>query len=357
MLKTVMIRMLLASLLAAGVALPAQETKVGGAQKPAFMERETWRIEFDNDVFFNSDNGISSGLSLQRHSAIANDWEALDGVPKVQRRLGRRLPFPKGRGMVYRAGFAIGQLMQTPDNLKRRDLIKEDVPYAGALTLQTNWYVYSDDEFHGFEMTIGVTGPLSLAGANQKFIHTILGCTIPQGWDNQLGNELLLNFNSMCKRKIWRRGRAEGFLFDATLDGDAALGNLFTHASAALEMRAGVNMPGGFASLPDSIGFNMLHAAVLNPVRPTKPSLQWFFVLRGTALAHTLFLDGNISQDGRRVDRHFFMGQVMTGLRLDLGRWGIAFYAMRSSPVIKESQAPEAEARERLGTIHVELRI
>lgn len=356
MIKSGKILMLLVSLLVAGMTLSAQEMEIENVHKPLFLERETWRFEFDNDVFFGSDNGISSGQSLQRHSAAAADWEDLEGVLKAQRRLGHLLSFPKGRDMLCRAGLAIGQLMQTPDDLKRRDLIPEDVPYAGALTLQANWYVYSDKEFRGFEIMAGIAGPLSLAGANQKMVHKLFDFTVPQGWDNQLGNELLVNFNVVLKRKLWRAGRTGGTAVDLTVNSDAALGNLFTHASAGLELRAGYNMPGGFISLPDPIGFSMHHAAFLNPVRPAKPSLQWILVLRGTALVRMLFLDGNTFQNSHHVERNFFVAQVMTGLRLEMGRWGIGFFVMRSSPLVKAGNAPSVEERERLGTIHIELR-
>lgn len=39
--------------------------------KDTSIESATWRFEFDNDVFFNKDNKISSGWSLQKHSAVA----------------------------------------------------------------------------------------------------------------------------------------------------------------------------------------------------------------------------------------------------------------------------------------------
>jgi hypothetical protein len=55
------------------------------------VESATWRFEFDNDIFFRKDNKISSGWALQRHSAVAESWDALHGVPRFAKRGGRSL--------------------------------------------------------------------------------------------------------------------------------------------------------------------------------------------------------------------------------------------------------------------------
>ncbi len=125
------------------------------AENDPSVESAMWRFEYDNDVFFNKGNRISSGWSLQKHSAVAENWEALEDVP----------------GFVRNWGKAI----QTPDDLSRSDLIKDDVPYAGALTVQAIWYAFNDGEFRGFEITTGMVGPPSLAEQTQKSVHKLIG--------------------------------------------------------------------------------------------------------------------------------------------------------------------------------------
>lgn len=320
-------------------------------------EPATWRFEFVNDVFFDSDNGITAGLSLQHHSAAASGWDSLRGVSRLRRGIGQLLRVPRDGGWVCRAGLAIGQLMQTPTDLTRSDLIEEDVPYAGVLALQSGWYAYSDEEFRGFELMVGASGPLSLAGPSQRGIHRLLDCTIPQGWDNQLANELLLNLGVAGKRKLLRLGGGGGAALDLALAGEAALGNFLTHASAGLELRAGVNLPGGFAPLPGVVALGMHQAASLPAAHPRGPSLQAVLALRGTALARALLWDGNTIADSHSVERHAFIGHVVAGLRLDAGPVAIAFYALASTPIVKPASAPAADQRELLGTIHFELRL
>jgi len=340
----------------AGGLVYGQSPSFPNAQQVADKEQATWRFEFDNDIFFKSDNNFSSGLSLQRHSASAVSWETLTDTPKFVSRLGKRIPTLTGKGLVYRAGVAIGQVIQTPDDLSRRDLIKEDVPYAGVLTLQASWYAYNDDEFRGFEITAGVVGPLSLAGPNQKLIHTLLGCPTPQGWGNQLVNELLLNLNYMRKKKIWHEGRPADISFDTAINGNIGLGNLFTQVSAALEMRLGHNMPGGFVFVPDPIGYSMHYQATLKPARPGVGSFYGSLVLRGTALAHNIFLDGNSFRDSHRIDRKPLVGQIIAGLHYELRHWGVHFYTLASSTVVDIRKVTAAEKRELVGSITIERR-
>ena len=325
-------------------------------EKSNSVESATWRVEFDNDVFFNKDNKISSGWSLQKQSAVANSWEALEEVPDFVRRWGKRIPTLTKKGLVYRSGIAIGQVIQTPDDLLRYDLIKDDVPYAGALTLQASWYAFNDDEFRGFEVTAGVAGPLSLAEQTQKNVHKLIGSLDPKGWDHQLKTEPLINLNYMRKKKIARVGNAAAISFDTTINGNVGLGNLFTHGSMAWEMRFGQNMPRGFVYVPDPIGLSMQYKAALKPVNPRKSSFYASLVLRGSAFAHDLFLDGNSFRDSHSVDKETFVGMIIFGLHYEQQNWGIHASLMESNGDVNTDKHFSAEGRERLGTIDLEWR-
>jgi hypothetical protein len=331
-------------------------TLAQAASGSASVESATWRFEFDNDVFFNKDSKISSGWSLQKHSAVAGSWETLEDVPGFVRRWGKAIPTLTEDDLVYRAGIAIGQVIQTPDDLSRSDLIKDDVPYAGALTLQAIWYAFNDDEFRGFEITAGVVGPPSLAEQTQKTVHKLIGSDDPKGWDHQLDTEPVINFNYMRKQKIWRRGNPAGLSFDTAINGNVGLGNLVTQASTALEMRFGHNMPRGFVYVPDPIGWSMHYKALLRPANPRAASFYATLVLRGSAFAHNIFLDGNTFSDSHSVDKEPLVGQAIAGLHYERENWGIHLNVLISSDDVDTSKAPAAEGQERLGTIDIEWR-
>ena len=320
------------------------------------VESATWRFEIDNDLLFNKDNQISSGWSVQKHSAVAKSWEDLEELPKFIRQWGAALPTLTDKGLRYRAGIAVGQVIQTPDDISRQDLNKDDVPYAGVLTAQASWYAFNDEEFRGFELTLGVVGSPSLAEQTQKFVHKITNNDDPKGWDHQLKTEPVLNFNYMRKQKVWRHGNPAGWATDVSVDGHAGVGNMFTQASVALECRWGYNMPRGFASVPDPIGLSMHYVATLQPANPQAGSLYATLALRGSAFAHNIFLDGNTFRDSHSVDKEPLVGLAVAGFHYERKNWGIHFNIVASSDDVDTDDAPDAEGRERLGSITIEWR-
>ena len=322
----------------------------------ASVESATWRFEYDNDIIFNKDNKISCGWSLQKHSAVAGSWETLADVPGFVRRWGKAIPTLTSEGLVYRAGIAIGQVMQTPDDLSRSDLIEDDVSYAGVITLQATWYAFNNDEFRGFEITAGVAGFPSLAEQTQKTMHKLLRSDDPKGWGNQLDFEPVININYMRKKKIWCQGNPAGFSFGLATNGNVGLGNLFTQASVELEMRFGHNMSGGFVYVPDPIGLSMHYLASLKPENARAASFYASFVLRGSAFAHNIFLDGNTFRDSHSVEKEPLVALAVVGLHYERYNWGIHFNVMISSDNVDTTKAPAAEGRERLGTFDIEWR-
>ncbi len=326
------------------------------SEKSNSVESVTWRFEFVNDNVFNKDNKISSGWSLQKHSAVAKSWEELDEVPEFVRHWGRVIPSLTKEGLVYRAGIAIGQVIQTPDDLSSSTLIKDDVPYAGVMALQASWYAYNDNEFRGFEIIAGVLGPPSLAEQFQKISHKLIDSEEPMGWDNQLKTEALINVNYMRKKKLFHRGNPAALAFDTAVNGNIGLGNLFTQASAALEMRFGYNMPQGFLYVPDPIGLSMHYNASLKPANPQLSSFYGSLVLRGSAYAHNIFLDGNTFHDSHSVDKETLVGMLIAGIHFEQRNWGMHFNVIVSSDDVDTSKLPSAEGKELLATLDIEWR-
>ncbi|MDT8388070.1 MAG: lipid A deacylase LpxR family protein [Thiogranum sp.] len=332
----------------------AQPISADGDTQRAGKERASYRFEFINDFFFGTDQEVSGAWSLQKHMAVADSWETMRDVPDIVRRVGARFPTLTDDGRNYRTSFALGQITQTPVDLQRRDLIEKDVPYAGALVLSVSWYGYNDREFSGFELVGGVVGPLSLAGQAQKSAHALLGINKPKGWDNQLENEPVMNFNYMRKRKLSRIGNPAGLSFDTAINGNLCLGNLTTRASTSVEMRFGRNMPRGFVYIPESAGFGMNYKGMLESPDPKRSSLYGSLVLRGTGVAHDIFLDGNTFRDSHSVDKKTFVGLAIAGLHYERENWSASFNLMFPTDTVDTSRATEVEGRGELGSITIE---
>ena len=321
------------------------------------VESATWRVEYDNDVFFGKDNKISHGWSLQKHSAIAGSWRDLQDVPEFVRYWGSVFPTLSKEGLYRKSGVAIGQVIQTPDDLSRTDRIEEDVPYAGVLTLQATWYIFNDREFRGFEITAGVAGPPAMGEQVQKTVHELIGSPTPRGWDHQLSTEPVLNLNYMGKEKIYSIGNPARFSFDTAINGNIGLGNLFTQASLALELRFGHNIPGGFVYVPDPIGLSMHYLASLQPAAPQAASIYATLVLRGSVFAHNIFIDGNSFTTSHSLKKEPLVGLLVAGLHYQQKNWGVHFNVMLSSDNVDTSQAAAVEGSERLGSINIEWRL
>ena len=321
------------------------------------LEKGTYRFEFDNDLFFGKDSGVTSGWSLQKHTPIAESWSKLEGAPKFIGRWGAKIPTLSADGLFKRAGIAIGQIIQTPTDLSRTDLIVDDVPYAGALTVQATWYAFNNDQFRGFQTTVGVVGQASLAEQTQKMVHKVVGATEPMGWDNQLSNEPVINFNVMYKQKLWQTGSLPGLSFDTSASGNIALGNMFTQALASLEIRFGHNMPGGFVYVPDPIGYSMQYDAALAPANANSAAYYGSLVVRGVAVAHNIFLDGNTFKDSHSVPKEPLIGQLFLGLHYEQPVWSIHFNMLYTTDTVDSSQVTSAEENEMIGNVIFEWRI
>lgn len=92
--------------------------------------------------------------------------------------------------------YKFQQNMYAPSDLKRKDHIKGDRPYAGMLIGSAGYDFFRDfNPFwtHYGEVNFGMIGPAAFAGHTQRMVHRILGCRKPEGWHNQLHNEFVVN--------------------------------------------------------------------------------------------------------------------------------------------------------------------
>lgn len=317
-------------------------------------ESATWRFEFDNDFFVNKDSGFTSGWSIQKHTPIAEHWLDLQEAPKFVGRWGENILTLNSDKLSKRAGIAIGQYIQTPSDLSRTDLILDDVPYAGALTVQATWYAFNNDQFRGFQTTLGIIGPASLAETTQDFFHRLTNSEEPNGWGNQLSNEPIINVNVMLKKKLWQINNANQYSFDASVSTNIAVGNMFTHALVSVEMRYGYNMPGGFVNVPDPIGYSMQYIAALAPANPDDTALYGSLVVRGAVIAHNIFLDGSLFKDSHSVEKEPLVAHLIAGLHYERPDWSIHFNMFFATDTVDDHQVTSAESNEMFGNVIVE---
>lgn len=177
-------------------------------------------VNFDNDIFNNTDYYYTNGVRIDYTSPIfASSPFAYPMLPY------RKL------SMNYH-GMTIVQNMYTPTNPDTVNVYGSDRPFAAYLYLghykntlssRNNYRQYS-------EIQIGLIGPGSLGGFVQGQIHDIP----PLGWQNQIQNDLVLNYTALVEKGLYNPGP-----IDLNVFAKGQLGTLYTNAGAGMRIRAG----------------------------------------------------------------------------------------------------------------------
>jgi hypothetical protein len=198
-----------------------------------------------------------------------------------------------------RWGFAIGQNMYTPRDLRRSNPDPLDRPYAGYLygefTLDRRTSTYIDH----YSLQIGMTGPSSLARDAQNTTHVILGNRQAQGWHYQLRGEAEFN---LAWQRVGRMPVADlggGLSIDAQPSVGLAAGSVAIYAQAGLRFRFGQGLERDF-------GPARISPAAFDTPAPIGEGWGWYVFagVGGRGVARDLFLDGNAFRSSPRSVTH-----------------------------------------------------
>jgi lipid A 3-O-deacylase len=103
-------------------------------------------------------------------------------------------------------GLALRQELFTPRDLEDDTIRAGDHPYAATLTL-TQQRVVNRPEI-GIRFTsglrVGILGPAALGFFAQDIIHRITPSNPPKGWDYQVHNDVILNYDFMVDKEVLR---------------------------------------------------------------------------------------------------------------------------------------------------------
>lgn len=310
------------------------------------------RLELSNDFILNSDNQFTNGISVVVSSASANTLQETKGTPAFGKALVAWM-IPDKPGMQYRESWVLGQNVDTPGDIEQSELILNDVPYVGFLGWGNSFYGFDDLHFFGGQWLFGWVGKEALTEQAQKFVHTLIDVKIPEGWDNQLDSEPILNVYFSAKRRLYLNN-----WFDAAITGDLAVGNLFTFAQSGLELRVG-DRPRGFHFIPDPIGRGMDYDATILPTQGGH--LYASVALRATYFFWALPREGNLLVDNEWTDKNTInprraVGQAILGLHWVGPRVGAHLSLWLSTQTVSDNNLPPNEdPRNSFGSFMVEL--
>ncbi len=184
-----------------------------------------FRFNYDNDYFASTDKNYTQGYNFELVAPF------LEKNPL-------NYLFLKPSNSEYKYGLSIEHIGYTPDNIKSSEIQYGDRPFAASImiksfsiatdTLQKSRFISS--------LNLGLIGPGAFGKEMQVAIHKATGNTIPEGWQNQIKNDLVLNYEVSYEKQLLRHKNLLALAGNTNL----RLGTLFTNASAGLTATIGI---------------------------------------------------------------------------------------------------------------------
>ena len=219
--------------------------------------------------------------------------------------------------------FKVQQNMYTPSDIKVKEPIKGDRPYAGMFIGGIGKELFMDAKSpwsHYLEINAGVIGPASGAEQAQKMIHKILGCNKPMGWHNQLHNEVVVNGQWWTKYN-W-------FLCDYVAivpRGGAAVGTIQDFVDIGVDMKIGWNMQ------RKDVGNSIMFSATRNSSWKDKLSFWAYGGIGERYYLYNHMLEGsmfNNKDDHLKVDIEPFVTEARVGVVLQYDKFFATWYGV-----------------------------
>jgi hypothetical protein len=286
----------------------------------------TLNLRVDNDMFGGAgqDRGYTNGFLLSWVSPNLVDFVEDPCLPHAVRILNRYLAWLQPDGFdEQNMTIGLGQVMYTPTDNLRTDLITNDRPYAGALMFSMGYNARKGDQLRTSQVRVGIVGPSAYAKQTQSGWHDLIGIDRFHGWQNQLHDEPVLQLIHERRTRVARHEDAYGWGWDLTRHWGGSLGNFATYANMGGEWRFGLRLPDDFGTAPLSpAGENT------SPVR-IRPDRAWnshlFVALDARWVLHDITLDGNTFRSSHSVDKRPFVADVAYGAAMYVGQWRLAF--------------------------------
>lgn len=131
--------------------------------------------------------------------------------------------------------ISLSQMLNTPHDIRETGILPNDYPYAGVLFLSMGNLQLSEKSSTAHNISIGSMGPNALGDQTQTTVHRLIRYTLPQGWDNQINNEWLLQFNMKHRQLLFQE---QDFLKVWGYD-ELNAGTIFNNVTAGINVQLG----------------------------------------------------------------------------------------------------------------------
>lgn len=200
-----------------------------------------FRFNYDNDYFSSTDKNYTQGYNFEL-------------VTPFFKKNPLNILFLKPSNSEYKYGLSIEHIGYTPDNIKSPEIQYGDRPFAASIMLKS--FLITTDTVQKSRLVsslnLGLIGPGAFGKEMQVAIHQATGNTIPQGWQNQIKNDVVLNYEINYEKQLLRYKN----FFSLNSNTNMRLGTLFTNASVGLNATIGIiNSP--FTSVKNKNRFQL----------------------------------------------------------------------------------------------------
>ena len=188
-----------------------------------------FRFNYDNDYFTSRDQDYTQGYNFELVS------------PSLRKNpINKILLHPKNTENKF--GISIEHIGFTPFNIKSPNIQFGDRPFAATIMLKS--FAIATDTIQKSRwvasFNIGLIGPGAFGKEMQVAIHEATGNTIPEGWHNQIKNDIVLNYEVSHEKQLTSYRN----LFSLQSYSRLRVGTLFTNAGVGLTTTFGiVNSP------------------------------------------------------------------------------------------------------------------
>jgi lipid A 3-O-deacylase len=254
-------------------------------------ERASLTLTEENDTAL-SDRNYTQGAKIQ---FLSPDHADRGCFTSIMPSLGYDAP-------RWKWGVDLGHEIYTPEDLSQHKLIRHDRPYAGWLYgglifQQRGTNASGTPVMETFRLRGGVVGPNSQADHAQVSWHRTFGFDNPNGWRNQIKNEV---GGQLLYDRRYRYALGDVWSVQFIPEGGVQLGNIRIDGHLSGLLRAGYNIPNEFG-----LG-GSTHDADFG--------CHLFAGVTGYAVALDVFLDGNNFRHSHAVDRKELVGEARVGI-------------------------------------------
>lgn len=190
--------------------------------KHSAKDKRSFLFTYENDLFSGSDRYYTQGIVLEfKHPAFKKSL-----LSKLL------LDLNDSRNSVY--GLTLRQDVFTPKSIRNASLDSADRPYASTIFLSQTLVSKSFTDKLSTSLDLGFIGPIAFGEQEQKFIHAHTNNAAPLGWENQVPNSFIANYNLWIERGFFI---SKWFDVFGELGGKAGLLN--TNGSGGILIRMG----------------------------------------------------------------------------------------------------------------------